>query len=396
VTAATTRWCSCGTGFTGGEKWSQRACVGPAICLLGDVNGDGRSDIASVERPAGGVSVTTSTGSAFATAGVTTPGVCGEPAGSCAIGDVNGDGSADTVNFVRSAYTDSRQGNVMVAPAAKLAPAALQPLTVSGTRVTVTWTDQSVSENRFEILRQTGPADPLHRVGDVATRGRATLSGSYTFTDTITAGTRMCYDIRSYDGRGTSAYSNEVCTAARPLPATPATGRGLQSVLNTQGATGSRPAVALGRDGRGVVSYSTSTGLFAAHCDDVTCSSSTSRRIDAAAVGTESSIAIGGDGLPLIAYRRGSEAWVASTTTRPGSSCGFCTAPTWPAPDPSPTPSEARHLIVGGCECVSSVEVADVLETIASCCLATLERAVGRGDGAGDGGLLGGLRRAGI
>ena len=244
-------------------------------------------------------------------------GVCNSLSSFCAVGDVDGDGNADAVTFVKSAYTDARQGDVMVALAAKMAPAVLNQPVVSGTQVRLAWTDRSVSEDRFQILRRTGPADPLRSVGDVATRGRGTVGDGYTFTDTIPANTRACYDIRGYNSRGGQTYSNEMCTDARPLPTTPATGQGVRSDI-----AGAEPAMTIGRDGLGLISYYTpgsgaaaaprttrpcvGCGLAVAHCDNATCSTSTSRPVAvsnvASAMGTGSSIGIGGDGLPLVAY----------------------------------------------------------------------------------------------
>src|SRR5262249_10873515 len=129
------------------------------------------------------------------------------------------------------------------------------------------------------------------------------------YTDTITAGTRQCYEVVVYDYAGNYGFnfSNEMCTSAVALPGVPATGAGLISMPDTNGFTGVRGSLTIGADGRGIMAYgvggSCSTcPLRVAHCTDVACTAVTTHDIDPTGPGWYSSIKIGSDGLPLISY----------------------------------------------------------------------------------------------
>ena len=112
------------------------------------------------------------------------------------------------------------------------------------------------------------------------------------------------------DGLGLIAYFDDVlndlkvahcsnvnCTAATitPLDTTPMT------------IVGEYPSVAIGADGFGLISYfdSTNNDLKVAHCSNVSCTAATITPLDSGAglVGVGTSIAIGVDGLGLIAYQ---------------------------------------------------------------------------------------------
>ena len=75
--------------------------------------------------------------------------------------------------------------------------------------------------------------------------------------------------------------------------------------MDTAGVVGSYTAIAIGSDGRPVISYydSTNGDLKVAHCDDAACSSVTLNTVDATGdMGEFTAIAIGSDGLPVISY----------------------------------------------------------------------------------------------
>jgi len=68
---------------------------------------------------------------------------------------------------------------------------------------------------------------------------------------------------------------------------------------------GSYTSLAVGSDGRAVISYFDSTfkDLKVAHCNDVACTTATNRPVDTVGdVGSYTSIAIGSDNLPIISY----------------------------------------------------------------------------------------------
>jgi hypothetical protein len=76
------------------------------------------------------------------------------------------------------------------------------------------------------------------------------------------------------------------------------------AVLDSAGDVGDLPALAIGPDGRGVIAYAdrTTPALKVAHCNDDACSSATLTVVDGWDVQGQTAIAIGVDGLPLVAY----------------------------------------------------------------------------------------------
>jgi hypothetical protein len=89
------------------------------------------------------------------------------------------------------------------------------------------------------------------------------------------------------------------CVMLGPLPAM------AQTLLDTVGAVGRMSSVAIGTDGRPLVAYRDETNgtLKVAHCTDAACTSATLSTIDAG--GTSLALAIGSDGRGLIAYVAG-------------------------------------------------------------------------------------------
>ena len=109
-----------GSRFGTSNLWHGWFCVDKEICLTGDVNGDGMADIITFVRKAnenseeGEVWVALSTGSNFENSNVWHPYFCvGNEI--CAVDDVDGDGKADLITFVRQANKNSEEGWVWVA-----------------------------------------------------------------------------------------------------------------------------------------------------------------------------------------------------------------------------------------------------------------------------------------
>jgi hypothetical protein len=107
------------------------------------------------------------------------------------------------------------------------------------------------------------------------------------------------------DGRGLIAYydvtNGDLKVAhCNDVPCTSAT----LSAIDTAGNVGRFPGLAIGADGLGVVSYSDVTNgtLKVAHCDDTACSTAATSTLAPVAVAGRTSVAIGADGLPFIAY----------------------------------------------------------------------------------------------
>ena len=189
--------------------------------------------------------------------------------------------------------------------------ASLDSVQLSGTTVTLKWTDRSTTEDAFVVWRRPSGGSNVLQRSDNHSTSKAGTGQAYTVTDTIPAGTRQCYGIMNYDYAGVLGgnHSNEVCTSALPALSAPAQGVGIITTLDDEVNGGSFKSTTIGADGLGITAhYQTNPqGLRVSHCDDIECTSVTSRAIDGVdargVVGVTPSIKIGGDGLPLISYR---------------------------------------------------------------------------------------------
>ncbi|MCW5852798.1 MAG: VCBS repeat-containing protein [Anaerolineae bacterium] len=97
---------STGTSFGAGQKWHDYFCTLQEICKVGDVNGDGKVDILAFVRTNNGVGdsdvwVALSDGTKFGAGQKWHDYFCTLQE-ICAVADVNGDGKADAVAFVRT------------------------------------------------------------------------------------------------------------------------------------------------------------------------------------------------------------------------------------------------------------------------------------------------------
>ncbi len=124
---------SLGSGFGPAQLWGETMCMSPSVCELADVNGDGRDDIVEfmqsdvpiqgdggISFDPGNVRVALSTGTGFAPKEIWYEGFCVFTEAICTTGDVDGDGDADILMFLRDAEPnligfDQRQGRVDIA-----------------------------------------------------------------------------------------------------------------------------------------------------------------------------------------------------------------------------------------------------------------------------------------
>jgi len=207
----------------------------------------------------------------------------------------------------------------------RIAAPSLDRVQVSGTKVTVSWTDRSTNEDKYLVRRRdtsvpnflVGNSNGGEVVANPASTSRSGLGQHYTFVYTAPISShRWCYTVASYTNSTDQGNpSNEVCTQALPAVAAPAPGLGTINTPDLIGAadlsriSGVTSSVTIGTDGLPLVSYhlggSSSPGkLVVAHCDDVSCTTATTTDIDALGdVGYDSSIKIGTDGLGIMAYR---------------------------------------------------------------------------------------------
>jgi hypothetical protein len=215
-------------------------------------------------------------------------------------------GTTDTLGHNTAAPTTQHP---VAGTSPAIAPAVAPSLTsaqTNGTTVTVKWTDTSTNENTFTVNR--APLNEYPRaVGQVTSTTTAGTGTTYTFTDTIPAGTRPCYTITTANTiLGTASLpSNSQCTATpNPLP----TGLGIAQIVannaDSGGVLASTP-VTVGSDGVGFMTFydGSAKDLVAAHCDNIECTSVTTHTIDSAGdIGRDASVKIGSDGLPIISY----------------------------------------------------------------------------------------------
>jgi hypothetical protein len=102
-----------------------------------------------------------------------------------------------------SAYSNEANATTTAASAAPAAPSTLTATPSSATQINLGWADNANNETGFKIERKTGAG---------GTYAQITIAGANltAFSDTgLTAGTLYYYRVRSTNGVGDSAYSNE-------------------------------------------------------------------------------------------------------------------------------------------------------------------------------------------
>lgn len=106
--------------FSDAQLWSPRFCVGNQDCGIGDFNGDGRDDILYFDfnetnsTTYGSVWVALSTSTGFSQAKMWSDFFCANR-DICIVGDYNGDGKDDIINFVYTNIDNHVSGTTLVA-----------------------------------------------------------------------------------------------------------------------------------------------------------------------------------------------------------------------------------------------------------------------------------------
>jgi hypothetical protein len=181
----------------------------------------------------------------------------------------------------------------------------------SGRSLTISWTDRSLTENRFRVVRRQGAVTRV--VADRLSAGRTSVGKVYSHVDVVPADAVACYTVHAVaDDTPSGNQSNELCIrqpTTLPAPRGPATaGRSSAAPVYTGSAGGvGDSSVAVGADGLPVISLRggspanpSVTTLVVTHCDDPACGTATSTELDTG--GSLSSIEIGRDGLAVVSH----------------------------------------------------------------------------------------------
>jgi hypothetical protein len=119
-----------------------------------------------------------------------------------------------------SAYSTEANATTPAAPTPPNAPSALVATPMSGVRIDLAWTDNSVDESGFRVERAPDVGGVAGTYAQIASLGVNVRTYSNTG---LTAGTRYWYRVIAYNAVGTSAYSAEASatTSAAATPPNP-------------------------------------------------------------------------------------------------------------------------------------------------------------------------------
>ena len=179
---------------------------------LGDINGDGKLDMAVTNNGTTTVSVmlnTTTPGASTPTFGTRTDFTVGSSPSLVAIADLNGDGKRDL------AIANANSNNVSVLLSTVVLPVELASFTssVNGNNVMLNWnTVMEENNSGFEIERNSFGAG-WTKIGFIAGKGTTNTPQNYSFTDNELNSGRYSYRLKQIDYNGNYKYyelQNEV------------------------------------------------------------------------------------------------------------------------------------------------------------------------------------------
>jgi hypothetical protein len=365
-----------GRRFNPIAKWHDYFCVDAETCALGDVNGDGRDDaVAFTGSTSGGgrVWVALSNGYGFDPPVLAHDDFCNRDE-ICQLADVDSDGRDDLVAFYRTTYGQATKGRVRSAVSlGGGAPAFGSPTLLPN--ATICMDDETCDTadvngdgitDLVAFVKSTRPADPDR--GDVWV-ALGNWTGAYhqwltpaKWSDYLCVGDEICAlaDMTG-DGRpdavaldrttgrvwvgvaggtgfnqavlwnGTGCTGGQTCfvadvngdrdvtrsdivqfakgTGGDVLVSTNAIqySGGTRTAVDTAGSVGHQSSVAIGLDGRPIIAYRDATNgdLRIAHCTNLRCDQSTTRAVDRTGhTGAEPAVTVGRDGLPIVAYQQ--------------------------------------------------------------------------------------------
>ena len=265
------------------------------------VGSDGLGVIAYVDLTNGNLKVAHCTNLACTAAGLTTPDTSGNVGASQTSITVGTDG------FPLISYYDAANANLVVAHCSTVTCSSATTTALDSTGNVGQDSSIAIGADGLGLVSYRDATNVHLKVAHCADVACSSATAATTLDSGTSVGGATSVTVGA-DGRGLVGYfdngaanlkvahcSDVACTAATATTVDPAT------------FVGEYASISVGVDGLGVVSYwdhSSARNLKVAHCVDVTCSATTTTVVDSPNdVGSFSSLAIGGDGLPLVTYR---------------------------------------------------------------------------------------------